>query len=190
MILAKLRENSAVQELNTNKRLQWLLVIIVGMLCASGLKGLSDNNDQIVTEIKNQQRLLARLDSASKVELSDAQVEEMVEQASKMLATIPNAPSLSVAEANALSRIETLSIDLKRARSSLVGSEPLNIQGHLIWQVRVEVQGQLDEQKLMAFLEKIDGHDSALRVVSFRYKPGNRGTFATVVDFIFKQGQK
>lgn len=190
MSTSALRNHPAFQELNTNKRLQWLLLIIVGMLCASGLKALSDKNDEIVAEIQTQQRLLNRLDAAAKMELTEQQVEERVNQANELLAKIPDAPSLSVAEANALSRIESLSSNLQRARSSLVGSEILEVSNNTMWQVRVEVQGQLDDKHFASFLEKVDGHDPTLRVVSFRYKPGNRGTFATVIDFIFKQAKQ
>lgn len=183
------RNSQMLQELNDNKRLQWLILIIIAILCASGVKALGDKNNALVEEIQTQQRLLTRLKAASLVELSTEQVSEITAAAQKVLATVPNAPSVSVAEANALSKIDQVVDNLQRGRSSLVGSEAFTVSGNTIWEVRVEIQGQLDEQHFSAFLRKVDGRDPTLRVVSMRYRPSNRGAFATVVDFIFKQAK-
>lgn len=195
MSFSTLRNHSVIQELSSNKRLQWLLIIIVGMLCASGLKALSDKNSEIVTEIATQQRLLARLKTAAKMELSEQQVQDKAKQASAVLANVPSAPSISVAEANALSRIETIATNVQRGRSSLVGTETLaenmsSSNSPTLWQVRVEFQGQLNQHSFSTLLNEIDGSDPTVRVVSFRYRPGERGTFAVVLDFMFKQQAK
>lgn len=183
------RNSQMLQEFNDNKRLQWLILVIVAILCASGIKALSDKNEALAEETKTQLRLLTRLKAASLVELSTEQVDEIEVAAQQVLSTIPDAPSVSVAEANALSKIDQIVSNLQRGRSSLVGTEVFSVSGNTIWEVRVEVQGQLDEQYLSAFLKKVDGRDPTLRVVSLRYRPSNRGAFATVVDFIFKQAK-
>lgn len=190
MSISALRNHPAFQELNTNKRLQWLLLIIVGMLCASGLKALSDKNTEIVSEIQTQQRLLSRLEAAAKMELTEQQVDAKMQKTRALLNNIPSAPSVSVAEANALSQIETIGSDVQRGRSSLVGTETLMSTAHTLWQVRVEYQGQLNQHSFSTFLERVDGSEPTVRVVSFRYRPGERGTFAVVLDFMFKQQAK
>ncbi|WP_346993080.1 hypothetical protein [Alteromonas gracilis] len=176
----------AIDELKSNKRLQWLLLIIVGILSISGLKALSDKSESLKGEVLLQQSLLNRLEVAASMELSEEKVKDSSEELEQLLAQIPSASSVSVAEAEALSRAQQTIRKVERIRSTLVGTDTIGSQNMALWQVRVELQGQLNNRNFHSILEEVDGSDTTVRVVSFRYRPSERGAFAVVLDFLFK----
>lgn len=186
----KTDRNTLLEEVRTNKRLQWLGVIILGLLSISGLKALSEKNSSLVTEIQNQHRLLQKLDAATKLKLNIEDVELTVQQADALLSKLPIAPSIAVAEAESLSRVERITSNVKKSRSSLVATNTINAAQDTLWQVRVEFQGQLDEQFFSGFLQNIDGSDPTVRLISLRYRPDRAGVLYIVIDFMFRKGER
>lgn len=186
----KTDHNKLLEEVRTNKRVQWLGLIILGLLSISGLKALSEENSSLVTEIQNQHRLLQKLDAATKLKLDVEDVELTVQKADVLLSRLPMAPSIAVAEAESLSRIARITSNVKKSRSSLVATNTINTAQNTLWQVRVELQGQLDEQFFSSFLQKIDGSDPTVRLISMRYRPDRAGVLYIVVDFMFREGER
>ena len=174
-------------ELKANVRLQWLLLLVAVILCLSGIKAFSDVNAAKAQSIQQQLALLQRLENAMQQPLSQEQLTQADETLAKLLAQVPSSQSSSVAEATALAKVDNIANGrITRGRANLVGSDEIVVGDNKFWQVRVEYRGQLNQHDLFALLSLVDGADVTSRLVSFQYRPNQRGNISMVLDFMFR----
>jgi hypothetical protein len=188
--MQKFYQSQMFIEYQQNKRLQWMLVLIVTILALSLLKQLSDNRQQQRLQAQSQIELLARLKQSAHNNI-DANIVESIKTAySSWIDLLPKAASSSVAEAQALTDIDkNLGKLLKRKRLNLLGSEQLTDNNQVIWQVRVEISGQLAELDLIELLQHFDNQHKHARITSFQYSPKTSNSISLVVDLIYKRAE-
>lgn len=190
IFIQKIYQSQMFIEYQQNKRLQWMLVLIVTILALSLLKQLSDNRQQQRLQAQSQIELLARLKQSAHNNI-DANIVESIKTAySSWIDLLPKAASSSVAEAQALTEIDkNLGKLLKRKRLNLLGSEQLTDNNQVIWQVRVEISGQLAELDLIELLQHFDNQHKHARITSFQYSPKTSNSISLVVDLIYKRAE-
>jgi hypothetical protein len=190
IFMQKFYQSQMFIEYQQNKRLQWMLVLIVTILALSLLKQLSDNRQQQRLQAQSQIELLARLKQSAHNNI-DANIVESIKTAySSWIDLLPKAASSSVAEAQALTEIDkNLGKLLKRKRLNLLGSEQLTDNNQVIWQVRVEISGQLAELDLIELLQHFDNQHKHARITSFQYSPKTSNSISLVVDLIYKRAE-
>jgi hypothetical protein len=190
IFIQKIYQSQMFIEYQQNKRLQWMLVLIVTILALSLLKQLSDNRQQQRIQAQSQIELLARLKQSAQNNI-DANIVESIKTAySSWIDLLPKAASSSVAEAQALTEIDkNLGKLLKRKRLNLLGSEQLTDNNQVIWQVRVEISGQLAELDLIELLQHFDNQHKHARITSFQYSPKTSNSISLVVDLIYKRAE-
>ena len=186
---AALKNSSAFTEFKTNKRLQWLLFAILCILLISLLKNMADSNAEAMSGLQTQQNLVSKLHKSSKQSISAEFIEQISKQASILISDAPNATSMSVAEALALSAAEKLNKDLfNRGRTKLIGTEEITIGQHTFYQVRIELAGNLKSAKLTDFLSNFDGSKAYQRVNTFRMRFARTNSTTAVVDYLYLGG--
>jgi type II secretory pathway pseudopilin PulG len=190
IFIQKIYQSQMFIEYQQNKRLQWMLVLIVTILALSLLKQLSDNRQQQRIQAQSQIELLARLKQSAQNNI-DANIVESIKTAYfSWIDLLPKAASSSVAEAQALTEIDkNLGKLLKRKRLNLLGSEQLTDNNQVIWQVRVEISGQLAELDLIELLQHFDNQHKHARITSFQYSPKTSNSISLVVDLIYKRAE-
>ena len=93
-----------------------------------------------------------------------------------------------MAEAQALAEVEQkLGKLLSRKRLNLLGSESLVGAKPILWQVRVEIAGQLAELDLIELLQHFDNQNKHARIASFQYSPKTSNSINLVVDLLYKR---
>jgi hypothetical protein len=173
-------------EYQQNKRLQWMVLVIVAILALSLLKQFSDNNQKYSAETQYQLALLAKLKQSTQ-NSTDANIVESIKEAySTWIDSLPKAASSSIAEAQALTEVDqNLGKLLDRKRLNLLGSERLDDNNQIIWQVRVEIAGQLSELNLIELLQHFDNKHNHARITSFQYSPKASNSINLVIDLLY-----
>ena len=188
MYLKKVRQHPSWQEFQQNKRLQWLLVVVVLIVLLSTFKSASDAVAALQRSVAAQQTVLARLQAASARPLSIEDVDEWVQKTNRLKASAPQVPSASIAEAQALAMLEALNKRLlRRGRATLIGTETLDWEQNRLWQVRLELSGQLDSSDWVSFLQTVDGSNAFVRLASLQYRPKASNAITVVIDYLFLQ---
>ena len=187
-VLQKINRSQAFLEYQKNSRLQWMVMVIVAILALSGLKRFADQLQVQRNQTQNQLNLLARLQKTADNTLDSKTSETIIDSYTNWVSVLPEAPSSSVAEAQALAEIEqTIGKLISRKRLNLLGSETLNNNNQLYWQVRIEIAGQLPELDLIEALEYFDLDNKHARIASFQYSPKASNSISFVVDLLYKR---
>jgi hypothetical protein len=173
-------------EYQKNHRLQWMSVAIAAIITLSILKYFSDTLQQERSETQNQIELLARLEHAAKSDTNNELADNIGRNYLAWIRDLPQAASSSVAEAQALTAVEQqFGKLLERKRLNLVGSEKLIGMQQDIWQVRIEVVGQMAELNLIELLQHFDSQHKYARIASFQYSPKTSHSINLVIDLIY-----
>lgn len=187
-LITQIKHSQSYQEFASNTRLQWLLLLVCAILALSLFKSLSDSTSEKSQEVITQLNLLTRLEQTAKKEVDQGVVQELSTRYNQWISLLPPASSVSTAEAQALTLIDNkVQPYLKRARLNLVGSEPLSLGETQLWQVRINVNGQLEEKRLLELIQHFDRGQKRVRLVSLQYSPKAKGTFSFVVDLIYRR---
>jgi hypothetical protein len=184
--MQKFYQSALYVEYQNNLRLQWMMVGILVILTLSLLKSLSDGMQQQRSQTQDQIELLAKLELAAKNGTNDEVADRISGAYFNWIKALPKAASSSVAEAQALTSAEQqLGRLFTRKRLNLLGSEQLNDNGQVIWQVRIEVSGQMAELDFIKLLQGFDSQNKHARIASFRYSPKASNTINIVIDLIY-----
>lgn len=180
---------SLLKELKANVRLQWLLLLVMLILIISFLKATIDANAELYDELSAQQLATSRLATALKTPIDENSLESARENMASMLASIPVAASMNIAEAQALSRVTKLREKVyNQGRTSLVGTEVLNFGANQLYQTRIELSGSHNLLNFIEVLKHVDERQSHLRIMTLQLRAGSRNSSLTlVVDFLHKQ---
>lgn len=187
-MLHKLYQSQLYIEYNKNHRLQWMTVGIVIILTLSLIKFYSDQQQQNRVQTQQQLALLAKYELTAQSQ-TDPAISAAIETANTAwLDALPTAQSASVAEAQALAEVEQkVGSLLSRKRLNLLGSEQLAGAKPILWQVRVEIAGQLSEVNLIELLQHFDNQHKHARIASFQYSPKTSNSINLVVDLLYKR---
>jgi hypothetical protein len=187
-LIENLSKNQLIVEYKNNIRLQWMLVIIVGMIALSLLKQIYDALDTQATDTKSQLNLQARLNSAAKQSFDSATLLSNQKEVEDLLSSFSDIASSSTAEAQALQDIDDkIGVLLKRKRLNLIGSQEILAGNRVLWAVRIEVNGQLAEKDFIQVLSFFDANQKNARITSMQYSPKISNTISLVADFMYKR---
>jgi hypothetical protein len=187
-LIENLSKNQLIVEYKNNIRLQWMLVIIVGMIALSLLKQIYDALDTQATDTKIQLNLQAKLNSAAKQSFDSATLLSTQKEVEELLSSFSDIASSSTAEAQALQDIDDkIGVLLKRKRLNLIGSEEILAGNRVLWAVRIEVNGQLAEKDFIQVLSFFDANQKNARVTSMQYSPKISNTINLVADLMYKR---
>jgi hypothetical protein len=187
-MLQKFYQSQLYLEYNKNRRLQWMSVGIVVILTLSLIKFYSDQQQQNRLQTQQQLAFLAKYKITAQSE-TDPAISAAINAANKAwLEVLPTAQSASVAEAQALAEVEQKMGELvSRKRLNLLGSEQLSGAEPVLWQVRVEIAGQLSELDLIELLQYFDNQNKHARIASFQYSPKSSNSINLVADLLYKR---
>jgi hypothetical protein len=187
-MLQKFYQSQLYIEYSKNRRLQWMCVGICIILTLSIIKFYADQQLENRQQTQQQLALLAKykLTAQSKI---DQAISVAIDAANvSWLEALPAAQSASVAEAQALAEVEQkIGKLLSRKRLNLLGSEPLAGVKPILWQVRVEIAGQLAELDLIELLQYFDNQNKHARIASFQFSPKTSNSINLVVDLLYKR---
>jgi hypothetical protein len=187
-LIENLSKNQLIVEYKNNIRLQWMLVIIVGMIALSLLKQIYDALDTQATDTKSQLNLQARLNSAAKQSFDSATLLSNQKEVEDLLSSFSDIASSSTAEAQALQDIDDkIGVLLKRKRLNLIGSQEILAGNRVLWAVRIEVNGQLAEKDFIQVLSFFDANQKNARITSMQYSPKISNTISLVADLMYKR---
>jgi hypothetical protein len=186
MLLQKLINSQLYTEYQSNKRLQWMAVLIVTILTLSLVKQLSEILSEQRSQTSRQVNLLTRLTQTSTSVIDPEVVRKSDDAYANLLSSLPQASSPSTAEAQALVEVEQkIGLLLTRKRLNLLGSEAIGNNGQEIWSVRIEITGKLKEQDLIEVLGLFDAKVQHRRIASFQYSPTASNTINLVIDLMY-----
>ncbi|MFT7413119.1 MAG: type II secretory pathway pseudopilin PulG [Paraglaciecola sp.] len=187
-LIENLSKNQLIVEYKNNIRLQWMLVIIVGIIALSLLKQIYDALDTQATDTKSQLNLQARLNSAAKQSFDSATLLSNQKEVEDLLSSFSDIASSSTAEAQALQDIDDkIGVLLKRKRLNLIGSQEILAGNRVLWAVRIEVNGQLAEKDFIQVLSFFDANQKNARITSMQYSPKISNTISLVADLMYKR---
>ena len=187
-LIEQFKQSASYQSLSENRRLQWMLVAIVAILCLSVAKSAVDSTSEPMGETRNQLALLAKLKASENQTIDPLQQSEIQQQLDEVLNLIPQATSISTAEAKTLADIESIiGQNLNNQRLNLLGTEEISAGNEIFWSVRVDVAGRVKEKELLSVLEHFDGDVSNGRLASFRFSPKTSDSINMVVDMLYRK---
>ena len=176
------------QEYAENLRLQWLVLAVVAIVTLSFAKKVYDTLDVQRQDVQTEVSLLAKLTGSSQREFDASLTEAINDRFRTSLQDIPGAASSSTAEAAALQEIDTLlGNTIQRKRVNLIGSQQLVFGNTTLWEVRLEVVGQLRGRDFIPVLSHFDNSALQRRVVTVQYSPNGSNGINLVVDLLFRQ---
>jgi hypothetical protein len=185
-LINTLTSSKLFKEYQGNKRLQWMIVIIVGILCLSVVKQLMDGLSPVRLETKAQLDLLARLNNVRHLPMDTALLTSSQQQLTNTKQTITTVSSLSTAEAQGLQDIEQrIGGLITRKRLNLIGSEEIKLGGRKFWSVRIEVAGQLAEDQFISLLRFFDANQHDTRLSSLQYSATRSKSISLVTDLLY-----
>jgi hypothetical protein len=184
----KLFQSSFYLELKSNNRLQWLMLSVLVILLFDISDTLLSSLEQKQTNVVQQLAYLTKLKSIENTPYDEEQAEQLNQKLQTDLRGIETASSISIAEASALDLVEKrLSKPMKRMRLNLIGSEPVEAGNQGLWNVRIDVAGQVEEQSLISVLKLLDRSNTSWRVASLQYSPKASGSISFVLDILYKE---
>jgi hypothetical protein len=190
-IMAKINQLAMIDEIKHNLRLQWMLVLIAVIILLSLAKSFSDLKQQLGSERDQQHGFYQRILTAANQPLDENTVIEAKNMFQQAFSALPLAVSDSVAQAQALKRMDAIiKQKIRRPRVALVASEPVIFGNTNGWQVRMNVAGQMPEKALIQLLADISGDQANVRLLSMQYNPKASDSVAFVVDFLYMAEQR
>ena len=189
--LQKIKNTPLIEEFRQNTRLQWLLLLVFIILMLSVTKRFSDFVNEAEAERETQFSLFQRVLAAANQPLDENSVEKAEALYQNAFANLPTAVSDSVAQAQALKRMEQITTNrISRSRVSLVSSDRISFGRKSGWQIRLNVAGQMPEKALINFLSETSGNHADTRLLSLQYNPKVSNTISFVVDFVYVEEQR
>lgn len=184
----KIVNSRLFDEIRANVRLQWLLVVVLGILLVSLSKTLNDAVESESNQVSQQHLMVEKLTLAANKSVDAELLGSLEQQVESKLSDIPSSASMNVAEAEALKLGEnTIAKDIYSSRVTMVGSEPVTIGGNEFWQVRIQVNGRLPQKSFISFLSHFDGSNIYVRLNSLEYFPQSGDRVTAVVDYLYKR---
>lgn len=184
----KFFQSSFYLELKSNNRLQWLMLSVLVILLFNISDTMLNSLKQKKTNVVQQSAYLTKLKSIENTPYDEEQAEQLNQKLQTDLRGIETASSISIAEASALDLVEKrLSKPMKRIRLNLIGSEPVEAGNQRLWNVRIDVAGQVEEQSLISVFDLIDRSNTSWRVASLQYSPKASGSINFVLDILYKE---
>ncbi|MBD1389808.1 hypothetical protein IC617_10250 [Neiella sp. HB171785] len=188
MLVDRIKQSNAYIEFAANIRLQWLSLAVLAILLISAIKAAGDATAAQSAEVATQLKLVSRLEATSQNEIDEETISALQSHHEDWLKVLPSASSSSTAEAQALTRADAnIKPFLARARLNLIGSEPLTFGAVSLWQVRINVTGQLPNERVIDFMKFIDRTHKDARLVSLQYSPKASNSINLVVDIIYRK---
>jgi hypothetical protein len=170
----------------SNPRLQWMLVLILILLCVYVGKISIDSLQENKSALSQQAQLYSRLLATLEADINEEELERWKNAHQQALGAIPEAASESIAEASALAQLENkLSPLLNRARLNLLGAEQSVVGGKTFYKVRVELSGQLNTDRLTELLQTFASNRSHFLLQTMNYSPRASNTVSFVIDIMF-----
>ncbi len=179
--------NSSIgKELNSQPRLQWLLIFILVLICVSLLKSIYDNNQEITKNVSSLASTHSRLSALENTEISNELINTARDISDELLSQIPSVTSSSIAEASILSQLESsLQSIVSRQRLSLLGTDNIYLGDRNAWSIRIKIDGQLSEDNLVNFLQIVSPTSIHLRLASLTYAPKRSDSMSAVLDVLY-----
>lgn len=186
MFVVKLSD--ALGEVKSNNRLQWMILLVLAILLISLAKFLLDYKANLAATYQQEQRVYERLYLASQTSVPDGVFHSSNEVLDNELSNLRSSPSLSVAEAEAITYAETVTKNFSNRNIILVGAKGI-LQGLdlNLWEVRLELTGKISSSDFPQFLAELSKPESGTRIVTMRYRMGRQNQFYAVVDVLFKE---
>jgi hypothetical protein len=170
----------------SNPRLQWMLVLILILLCVYVGKISIDSLQENKSALSQQAQLYSRLLATLEADINEEELERWKNAHQQALGAIPVAASESIAEASALAQLENkLSPLLNRARLNLLGAEQSVVGGQTFYKVRVELSGQLNTDRLTELLQTFASNRSHFLLQTMNYSPRASNTVSFIIDIMF-----
>ena len=146
----------AMDELSSNRRLQWMLLTAMLIIYSSIVAALSNRISEMRSATVQVLNLSARLDAISERTIDAKRLQQLEAEVNQTISRLPIATSSSVAEAQALKEVEAfVSPLISKKRITLLGVEPLETANDLLWQVRVQVTGRMVNSNFLSLLYTI-----------------------------------
>lgn len=173
-------------EFAKNKRFHWMMVILLAVALLSLSKSLRDHTFNLNREVLAKMTHLAKLQNSASVHVEDDYISEIKSELKSLREQIPSAPSGSIAQAIALSNIEKKFEGLaSEKRLNLVGMEKVMVNDEIYWNIRIEIIGKLDNNRVVDFLDEFDFEETSTRIVSYNHSPDRLFYLNVVADFLF-----
>ena len=180
----------AIDELHSNRRLQWMLLTAMLIIYSSIVAALSNRVLEMWSATVQVLNLSARLDAISERTIDAKRVQQLEAEVNQTISMLPIATSSSVAEAQALKEVEAfVSPLISKKRLTLLGVEPLETPNDLLWQVRVQVSGRMVNSNFISLLAELEASHSSRRLNAFTYNPHSSNSLNFVVDFLFVESK-
>lgn len=185
-VINQLKQSQIASEYTKNKRLQWMLTLIVVIVVLSFAKYTLDILTDYKAEAKTQLNLLTKLTNSANSPIDESLLTSITNHLQKQTEKITTVISSSTAEAQALEDIELNVGNLvTRKRLNLIGSEELTWGDQTFWSVRIEIAGQLEENKFVSLLKSFDSSNKNKRITSMQYSPKASNSINLVVDMLY-----
>ncbi|GGW92442.1 hypothetical protein [Alteromonas halophila] len=186
MNVESIKQQRWFAELQENKRLQWLLLLVACIVLLSLAKAISDSVTVRQDEVAQQKQMVEKLLTAQARPLDESVVTDKADAVRALKEKALTAGSASVAEAQALKRIDALTAQyIDGPRATLINTEAMQYGSENFWQIRIEVRGKLDEKQLIGLLDAFDGSEQFQRLTSFQYRPKASSVITLVVDYLY-----
>ncbi|AEP31205.1 hypothetical protein [Brumicola nitratireducens] len=183
-----LKATAAYAELSSNKRLQWLLLLVLALLLLYVLNAVSTLIEDEKTLLTSQIGLHQRLVAAKNTPFDQDKFVQQKNIAQQYLNELPTASSQSAAEASALAALEAaLGKKVERNRFNLLGSDLVRLGNTKLWSVRIEINGRLDESGVVNFLDEFTTEKPYRRIASMQYAPKSNNMLVIVIDYLYKE---
>lgn len=184
----QIKASQTYKDIESNRRLQWMFVFIIVIFLISMSKFLQEKLTELSYTTHQQLNMLSRLEHTGKHPINEKQVARINEQFLQRMENVTPVTSISIAEANALTEVDSLIGKLlKRKRINLLGAEEIQSGQQIFWSVRINVSGQLAEHDLVNVLKNFDQTNQRLRITSLQYSPRTSNSLTLVIDFLYKR---
>ena len=146
---------------------------------------IHDANINAKQDIARLESLHARLSRIFENPVDKTEIEAISLRYNASIESMSKATTLSVAEAQALQKLETLMAELiQRPRLELIGNETQQIGLNSVVTIRLQVSGRLLPENVVDFLAVLSA-SSTQKLVSMQYSPRSSNRINAVVDFVF-----
>lgn len=183
-MVKKLADNPHLEEFGANKRLQWMVLVVLLMLMFYVFGALNSRVSELKKSVKQQAFYLERLKSSAQVNVSDDEIVQLSEKLSQKLATLPKINSKSLAEVVALNDFEKVIEGLIKNKSlTILGSEDLN--GGQYVSISLEIRGFIERPKFIELLTQLQNQDKNFAIGGLVYEPKRSSRFTILVKALY-----
>lgn len=191
MFYKNIQNSNLYKEVQGNIRLQWLLVAILAILLLSFSKNVSDGVNNKEQQLLDDLGLLGKLSAISQAPLDENESQRVSTLVGQQLDKLPNATSMSIAEATALAFSEkNVGKTVDNLRVDIIGAQSIVLGNTRFWQVRIKIEGRLAPLKLIDFMSEFDGEQIGQRLITLQYRPGASNVLSAVFDLLYlEEGQ-